>query len=79
MDCYYQLFSSYVPHSCSKSSLMHGQLVGQNCHDKPRTVWNNVVLSDFRKLNVNRCTYDALNKPVRRELTCVSLHLMPAG
>ncbi len=47
MDRYYQLLSSNVPHSCSKSYLMHGKLVGQNCHGEPRTAWNNLVMSDI--------------------------------
>jgi hypothetical protein len=47
-------------------------LVGQKCHGRPRTVWNDVVLSDIHKLKLNRCTRDALNKPVQRELTCVA-------
>ena len=50
--------------------LMHGQLVDQNCRGRPKTVWNNVVLSDIHKLN--RYTHDALNKPVWRELTGVA-------
>ena len=45
-------------------------VVGQNCRGKPRTVWNNVLLSDSHKLS--RYTRDALNKPVWRELTCVA-------
>ena len=52
--------------------LMHGQLVGQNCRGRPRTVWNDVVLFDIHKLKLNRYTRDALNKPVWRELTCVA-------
>ena len=56
--------------------LMHGQLVGQNCRGRPRTVWNDVVLFDIHNLtltlNLNRYTRDALNKPVWRELTCVA-------
>ena len=44
--------------------LMHGQLVGQNCRGRPRTVWNDVVLFDIHKLKLNRCTRDALNNPV---------------
>ena len=55
--------------------LMHGQLVGQDCGGRPRVVWSDVVLSDIHKLKLNRCTHDALNKPVWRELTC----MMPAG
>ena len=51
---------------------MHGQLVGQNCHGRPRTVCNDVVLFDIHKLKLNRYTPDALNKPVWRELTCVA-------
>ena len=47
--------------------LMHGQLVGQNCRGRPRTVWNDVVLFDIHKLKLNRYTRDALNKPVWRE------------
>ncbi len=52
--------------------LMHGQLVGQICCGRPRTVWNDVVLSDIHKLKFNRYTRHALNKPVWRELTCVA-------
>ncbi len=52
--------------------LMHGQLVGQSCRGRPRTVWNDVVLFDIHKLKLNRHTRDALNKPVWRELTCVA-------
>ena len=52
--------------------LMHGQLVGQNCRGRPRTVWNDVVLFDIHKLKLNRYTHDALNRPVWRELTCVA-------
>ena len=55
--------------------LVQGQLVGQDCGGRPRIVWNDVVLSDTHKLKLNRCTRDALNKPVWRELTC----MMPAG
>ncbi len=51
---------------------MHGQLVGQNCRGKPRTVWNNVVQSEVHKLKLTRYTRDALNQPVWRELTCVA-------
>ena len=58
---------------CNTSiKLMHGQLVGQNCRGRPRTVWNNVVLFDIHKLKLNRYTRDALNKPVWRELTFVA-------
>jgi len=52
--------------------LMHGQLVGQNCRDRPRTVWNDVDLFDIHKLQLNCYTRDALNKPVWRGLTCVA-------
>ena len=34
--------------------LMHGHLVGQNCHGRPRTVWNDVVLFGIHKLKLNR-------------------------
>ncbi len=51
---------------------MHGQLVGQNCCGRPRTVWNDGELSDIHKLQLNRYTRDALNKPVWRELTRVA-------
>ena len=44
--------------------IMHGQLVGQNCRGRPRTIWNDVVLFDIHKLKLNRYTRDALNKPV---------------
>ncbi len=52
--------------------LLHGQLVGQNCRGKLRTVCNNIVLSDIHKLSFNCHTDDALNKPVWMELTCVA-------
>ena len=52
--------------------LMHGRLVGQNCHGRPRSVWNAVVLSDIHESKLNRYTCNALNKPVWRELTCVA-------
>ena len=52
--------------------LLHGQVAKQNCRGKPRTVWNNVVLSDVHKLKLNHYTRDAQNKPVWRELTCVA-------
>ena len=55
--------------------LVHGQLVGQDFVSRPRIVWNAVLISDIHKLKLNRCTRDALNKPVWRELTC----MMPAG
>ena len=58
--------------SRSPKLLMHGQLVGQNCCGRPRTVWNDVVLFDIHKLKLNRYTRDALKKPVWRELTCVA-------
>ncbi len=48
--------------------LLHGQLVGQKCRGRPRTVWNDVVLFDIHKLRLNRYTRDALNKPVWRKL-----------
>jgi len=44
--------------------LMHGQLVGQNCRGRPRTVWNDFILFDIHKLKLNRYPSDALNKPV---------------
>ncbi len=48
-------------------------LVGQKCRGRPRTVWNNVVLSDIQLfLELNHYTRDALYKPVRRELTCIA-------
>ena len=52
--------------------LLHGQVARQNCRGKPRTVWNDVVLSDVHKLKLNRYVRDAQNKPVWRELTCVA-------
>jgi len=64
-------------HTCRVSDsrlpkvLMHGQS-GQSCLGRPRTVWNNVVLSDIHKLKLKRYTRDALNKPAWRELTCVA-------
>ena len=51
---------------------MHGQLVGQNCRGRPRTVWNDVVLSDIHKLKLDRYTRDILNKAVWREMPCVA-------
>ena len=39
---------------------------------EPRTVWNDVVLSDIHNGGLNRYTRDPLNKPVWRELTCVA-------
>lgn len=38
---------------CEQGSKCHGlclQLVGYNCHGRPRTVWNVVVLFDIHKL-----------------------------
>ena len=50
----------------------HGQVTGPNCRGKPRTVWNDVVLSDVQLLKLNHYRRDAQNKPVWRELTCVA-------
>ena len=52
--------------------MMYGQVAGPNCRGKPRTVWNDVVLSDVQKLKLNHHRRDAQNKPVWRELTCVA-------
>jgi len=46
-------------HNCRMSDsrlpkvLMHGQLVGQSCHGRPRTVWNDVVSFDIHKLKLH--------------------------
>ena len=52
------------------------QSVGQNCHGRPRSVWNDVVLSDIHKSKLYRYTRDALNKPVWRELTYVACTML---
>ena len=52
--------------------LFHWTLPSTKCRGKPRTVWNDVVLSDVHKLKPNHYIRDAQNKPVWRELTCVA-------
>ena len=51
---------------------LFGQVAGKNCRGKPRTVWNDVLLSDVQKLKLNHHSRDAQNRPVWRELTCVA-------
>ena len=48
--------------------MLYGQVTGPNGRGKPRTVWNDVVLSGVQKLKLNRHSCDAQNKPVWREL-----------
>ena len=43
-----------------------------SCAGKPRTVWNDVPLSDGHKLKLNHHIHDAQNRLVRREMTCVA-------
>ena len=55
----------------SLSVLLHGQVARQNCHGKPRTVRNDVVLSDVHEMKLSYYVRDA-QKPVWRELTFVA-------
>ena len=61
-----------MPDSRLPKMLLHGQVARQNCRGKPRTVWNDVVLSDIHKLKLNHYIRDAQNKPVWRDLTYVA-------
>ena len=60
--------------------IAHGDIYGQvaisNCHGKPRTVWNDIVLSDVQLPNLNHHVDDAQNKPAgESDLLCMYLSL----
>ena len=54
-------------------TLLHGQIVGQECCDESGTVYIRDVLSDVHMLKLNHCYVDTQNKCDWRELTCIAL------
>ena len=49
--------------------MLFGQVKGSNPPGRPRKIWNDIVLSDFQQLNINRPYRDAQNKPAWRDRT----------
>ena len=61
--------------TCRSKFMLFGQVKGPTPRGRPKKVWNNVVLSDFHKLDIN-CPYrDAQNRPAWRDRTWGHTHL----
>ena len=49
--------------------MLFGQVKGNPPVGRPRKIWNDIVLSDFQRLNIQRPYRDAQNKPAWRDRT----------
>ena len=52
--------------------VLYGQVKGKRAVGRPRTIWNDVLLSDTHSLNIRRPHYDAQNKSAWRAQTVIA-------
>ena len=50
--------------------MMFGQVKGPRCVGRPINIWNDIVVSDVRCLNMTHAYRYAQNKPAWQDKTC---------